>query len=57
MVYIIRRNGGAVWIGDYATPADALIAYRKELGSLALDYDAANPDWEEDLEYSCARLQ
>lgn len=52
MVYIIRRNGGPVWIGNHDSPTEALAAYRRDLGDLALAYDKGNPDWEQDLEYS-----
>ena len=48
----INKDGRELWRGEYASKAEAVAAYRKDLGAEAFDYDAVNPRWIDDLEVS-----
>jgi hypothetical protein len=48
--YHICKNGISLWHGQYASKEEAVAAYVKDLGAEAFDYDAVNPNWQDELE-------
>jgi hypothetical protein len=48
--YMISKDGINLWSGDYASEQEALAAFIKDLGSEALDYDAVDSNWIDDLQ-------
>jgi hypothetical protein len=47
----ISKDGRTLWQGNAQDGLDAIKQYRAELGTEALDYDAADPRWIYDLEF------
>jgi hypothetical protein len=52
--YTISKNGVTLWTGEYASKETAIAAYVKDLGTEALDYDAVDPNWKDELEVDAA---
>ena len=50
MMRIISKEGLILWECDCYSRAECIAAYRVELGSKALDYDAVDPHWMDGLE-------
>ena len=46
----ISKEGLILWECDCGSREDCIAAYRDELGSEALDYDAVDPHWMDGLE-------